>query len=276
LSVIQREFAESRDGLKIRYELRGAGEPVAMIMGFSGSMRGWGEDFLKPMECNFRLVLIDNRGVGESDKPDSSFTVADMAADVASVLGHAKIARAHVFGISMGGMIAQEFALANPARVRGLVLGCTTCGVSHGIQAPLESVSALIPEPGMSPLEQARRALTACLGRVSKSDGRAEQFIARAMAEFGNYPITPPHSYARQMGAIMSFDTWERLPQIAAPTLIIHGDDDNILPVGNARVLGERIKGARTQILPGAGHLFFWEEPAAVARAAAEHLSRAN
>jgi 3-oxoadipate enol-lactonase len=274
--VIQREFAQSRDGLKIRYELRGAGDPVAMIMGFSGSLRGWGEEFLRPMEQRFRLVLIDNRGTGESDKPDRPWTVADMAADVASVLDHAGIARPHVFGISMGGMIAQEFALANPGRTRGLALGCTTCGGPHGIQAPLESVSALVPQPGMSPEEQARRALSVCLGRVSKSDGRAEQFIARALAEFGNYPLTPPHTYARQMGAIMGFDTYDRLPQIAAPTLVIHGDDDNILPVGNAKVLGERIKGSRTQILAGAGHLFIWEEPETVTRAAAELFSRAN
>ncbi len=272
--AIQREFAESRDGLKLRYELRGEGEPVAMIMGFSGSLRGWGEDLLQRMERHFRLVLIDNRGVGESDKPDRPWTIADMAADVASVLDHAKIARAHVFGISMGGMIAQEFALANPGRTRGLVLGCTTCGGAHGIQAPPESVSALIPDPSLSPQEQARRALTACLGRVSKSDGRAEQFIARALAEFGNYPITPPHTYARQMGAIMGFDTYDRLPQITAPTLAIHGDDDNILPVGNASVLRERIKGSRAHILEGAGHMFFWEEPEATTRAAAELFSR--
>jgi 3-oxoadipate enol-lactonase len=274
--VIQREFAQSSDGIKLRYELRGDGDPVAMIMGFSGSLRGWGEDLLSRMERRFRLVLIDNRGVGESDKPDKPCTMKDMAADVASVLDHAKIQRAHVFGVSMGGMIAQEFALANPGRTRGLMLGCTTCGGAHGIQAPPESVAALVPNPSLPVQEQVRRALTACLGRISKSDGRAEQLIARALSEFGNYPIAPPHTYARQMGAIMGYDTYDRLPQIAAPTLIIHGDDDNILPVGNASVLGERIKGSRTQILNGVGHLFIWEEPETSTRAAIELFSRAN
>ena len=128
-----RDFARTKDGLKLRYEIRGAGEPVALIMGFSGSGRGWGEAFLKLMEARFKIFVIDNRGTGESDKPDAEFTLGDLAADVAAVLDHAKTPRAHIFGISMGGMIAQEFALAYPERTRGLVLGCTNCGASHSI-----------------------------------------------------------------------------------------------------------------------------------------------
>ena len=109
------------------------GEPVALIMGFSGSGRGWGEAFLKLMEARFKIFVIDNRGTGESDKPDVEFTLGDLAADIAAVLDHAKTPRAHIFGISMGGMIAQEFVLAYPERTRGLVLGCTNCGTSHSV-----------------------------------------------------------------------------------------------------------------------------------------------
>src|ERR1700693_6137450 len=109
-----RDFAESKDGLKLRYEIRGHGDPVALIMGFSGSSRGWGEPFLKLMEARFKIFVIDNRGTGESDKPDAEFTLRDMAAYIAAVLDHAKTPRAHIFGISMAGMIAQEFVLAYP------------------------------------------------------------------------------------------------------------------------------------------------------------------
>ena len=130
-----RDFAQTKDGLKLRYEIRGKGEPVALIMGFSGSGRGWGEPFLKLMEARFKIFVIDNRGTGESDKPDAEFTLGDLAADIAAVLDHAKTPRAHIFGISMGGMIAQEFALAYPERTRGLVLGCTNCGASHSVPA---------------------------------------------------------------------------------------------------------------------------------------------
>ena len=125
--------AHSKDGTRIHYEIRGQGAPLALIFGYAGSSRGWGEPFLKLLATRFRTILIDNRGTGESDKPEKPFSMADMAADAASVLDHAGVERAHVMGISMGGMIAQEFALNHPARLRGLVLGCTLCGLAHGV-----------------------------------------------------------------------------------------------------------------------------------------------
>ncbi len=274
--MLQREFAQTTDGLKIRYEVRGKGEPVAMIMGFSGSSRGWSEEFLRPLEARFKLVVIDNRGTGESDKPDRPWKLADMAADVASVLDHAKIDRTHVFGISMGGMIAQEFALANPGRTRGLVLGCTSCGASHGIAAPPESVAALTPQPGLSPEEQIKRGLGVACGQAFLASATGQQFIARAIAEFGSYPITPMHTYARQMEAIMSFDSYDRLPQIKSPTLVIHGDDDNILPWRNAEIVHGRVAGSRMHILKGVGHMFFWEAPEETLRHATERFSGAK
>src|SRR5438552_13826784 len=127
---------QSHDGTKIAYNKRGNGAPLALIMGFSGAGRAWGEPFLKLIETKFQTFVIDNRGTGESDKPDRSWSLRDMAGDVAAVLDDAGVKRAHVFGISMGGMISQEFVLAYPERVRGLVLGCTNCGASHSIAAP--------------------------------------------------------------------------------------------------------------------------------------------
>jgi len=99
-------FAKSNDGTRIHYEIRGQGEPLALIFGYAGSSRGWGEPFLKLLEARFKTVVIDNRGTGQSDKHEKPFSLADMAADVASVLDDAKIERAHVMGISMGGMVA--------------------------------------------------------------------------------------------------------------------------------------------------------------------------
>src|SRR5260370_14738515 len=144
--------------------MRGGGVPVAVIMGFSASGRGWGEPFLKLMESRFKIFMIDNRGTGESDKPETEFTLARMAADIAAVLDHAETPRAHIFGISMGGMIAQEFALAYPARTRGLILGCTSCGVSHSIPAAPEALANLMPAPEMDPVAQARPAFSLAFG----------------------------------------------------------------------------------------------------------------
>ena len=271
--ALVRDFARTSDGLKLRYEVRGSGEPLALIMGFSGSSRGWGEAFLKLMEARFRLFVIDNRGTGESDKPDTEFTLKDMAADIAAVLDQARTPRAHIFGISMGGMIAQEFALAYPERTRGLVLGCTNCGSSHSIPADPAAIANLMPVPGMDPVEQARRAFSVACGKAFLNSAAGQNILTQAITEMGNYPITPMHTFMRQGQAIGGFDSFARLGQIKSPTLIIHGDDDSIVPYPNAEVLRGAIAGAKVHTLNAAGHMFFWEVPDETARAAGDFLS---
>jgi 3-oxoadipate enol-lactonase len=268
-----RDFAQTEDGLKLRYEVRGHGEPIALIMGFSGSGRGWGEPFLKLMEARFKIFVIDNRGTGESDKPDAEFTLGDMAADIAAVLDHAKTPRAHVFGISMGGMIAQEFALAYPTRTRGLVLGCTNCGASHSAAADPAAIANLMPVPDMDPAEQARRAFSVACGKAFLNSAAGEATLAQAIAEMGNYPVTPMHTFMRQGQAIGGFDSFARLGQIKSPTLIIHGDDDAIVPFPNAEILHGAIAGSKTHRLKAAGHMFFWEAPEETARVAGDFLA---
>jgi len=274
--VAIRDFAQTKTGLKLRYEIRGNGEPVALIMGFSGSGRGWGEPFLKLMEKRFKIFVIDNRGTGESDKPDDAWTLADMAADVAAVLDHAKTPRAHIFGISMGGMIAQEFALKYPARTRGLVLGCTNCGMSHSIAADPAAIANLMPLPGMDPLEQARRAFSVACGKAFLNSAAGEATLSQAIAEMGNYPMTPMHTFMRQGQAIGGFDSFARLGQIKSPTLIIHGDDDAIIPYPNAEVIRGAIAGSRKHTLKAAGHMFFWEAPEETARVAGDFIAAAK
>jgi len=256
-----RDYATAKDGVKLRYEIRGSGDPLALIMGFSGSMRGWGEPFINGIEKRFRTILIDNRGTGESDKPDVPCTIATMADDVAVVLDAAKIDRAHIYGISMGGMIAQEFALRHPSRVRGLVLGCTMCGMAHSAPTNPENVAKLIPQPGMSPEEAARVAFSVACGTAFLNSKHGQDFINLQLAESAKYPLTPMHTFQRQMEAVQGWDSYDRLSQIKAPTLIFHGDDDKLLPHGNADILYKRIAGSKVHILKGIGHMFFWEAP---------------
>ncbi len=270
-----RDFAQTKDGLKIRYEIRGSGDPLALIMGFSGSGRGWGEPFLAGIDKHFRTVVIDNRGTGESDKPDREWTVTDMANDVAAVLDHAGIARAHVYGISMGGMIAQEFAIVHGPRVNGLVLGCTNCGMSHSAPANPEAIGKLMPEPGIPPEEQARRAFSVACGRAFLASQSGQRFIDQQLAEMANYPITPMHTYMRQAGAIQGWDSHARLGDIKARTLIISGDDDALIPVANAEILKSAIRGSSVHIIKGAGHMFFWEAPEEAVRVPAQFLKAA-
>ncbi len=268
-----REFAQSKDGLKLRYEIRGEGAPVALIMGFSGSGHAWSERFLKLLDGRFKLITIDNRGTGESDKPDVAWTLRDMADDVAAVLDHARLPRTHIFGISMGGMIAQEYALAHPSRVQRLVLGCTNCGMSHSIPGKPEDLAKLMPQPGMSPAEAAKAAFSVACGKAFVASASGQKFIDGQLLEMANYPITPQHTYARQFGAISGFDSYARLSEIKAPTLVIHGDDDAIVPVQNADVLNKGIAGSRKHILKGIGHMFFWEAPEETAQVAGEFLA---
>jgi len=256
-----RDFAPTKDGLKLRYEIRGEGDPLALIMGFSGSSRGWGEPFLSRIEKRFKTVLIDNRGTGESDKPDAPWTMTDMANDVAAVLDHARIPRAHIYGISMGGMIAQEFALSHAARVRGLVLGCTACGMQHAAPNDPENVAKLMPDPSLTPEQQARRAFSVACGTAFLNSKNGQAFIDQQIADMGKYPITPLNTYTRQFEAIQGWDPYDRLGQIKAPTLIFHGDDDRLLPYANAEILHSKISGSKVHILKGIGHMFFWEAP---------------
>jgi len=269
-------FARSKDGTRIHYEIRGEGEPLALIFGYGGSSRAWGEPFLKLLEARFRTLVIDNRGTGESDKPEQPFSLADMAADAASVFDHAGIDRAHVMGISMGGMIAQEFALNHPARLRGLVLGCTLCGFTHAVAGDPEALAALQVNPGEPLAPQVERLLAACCAKSFVASARGQAVLKERLAEVMNYPMTPLHTYRLQWGAIGGFDTFDRLPQIKAPTLIVTGTSDLLVPDANSDIIKERIPGAHVYKMPGVGHLFFWEAPEEAAAAVTKFLSTVN
>jgi pimeloyl-ACP methyl ester carboxylesterase len=268
--------AHSKDGTRIHYEIRGQGAPLALIFGYAGSSRGWGEPFLKLLATRFRTILIDNRGTGESDKPEKPFSMADMAADAASVLDHAGVERAHVMGISMGGMIAQEFALNHPARLRGLVLGCTLCGLAHSVAGDPQALAALQMNPKEPLAMQVERLLAACCAPQFLASPSGQAVLKERVAEVMNYPMTPLHTYQHHWGAVTGFDTFERLPGIKAPTLLITGTSDLLVPDANADIIRERIPGARIHKLPGVGHVFFWEKPEASAAAVTEFLSPLN
>lgn len=267
-------FCKGRDGTKIRYEVRGQGDPLALIMGYSGSSRTWGEPFISAISRRFSTILIDNRGTGESDHPDRPWTLPDMADDVVAVLDDAGVARAHVYGISMGGMIAQEFALHHPERLRGLILGCTNCGFANSVLAPPEATAALAPNPDEPLAQQARRMLEACCSPAFVASPMGQRIIDERIKEMSAYPATPLHSYRRQWEAIAAFDSFARLGRIKAPTMVITGSADPIVPAANSDLLHRGIPGSKIHSIEGAGHLFFWEAPEESAEAPGDFLAR--
>lgn len=257
--------------INLEYYVEGDGPPLLLIMGYAGQASSWGEPFLAQLRPHFRTIRFSNRGTGLSDKPDTPATTRQMADDAVNLLDALGISQTHVCGISLGGMIAQELVLNYPERVLGLVLGCTTPGPSHGQTASPETIALMMPTPGMSREEMVRRAWPAICSTSfieRERDGYLEEMMRAGLEN-----ATLLQTLARQMIAIQSFDSFDRLPQIKALTLVIHGDVDRLVPPQNGRILHERIPGSRLKTLPGAAHMFFWEAPQDAAHAITEFLA---
>lgn len=255
-------------GRELYYEREGAGEPLLLIQGMSGTHLAWGESFRSLLAAEFECIVFDNRGIGRSGPADEAFSIADMAADTAGLLDALDLESAHVLGISMGGMIAQELTLAHPDRVRSLTLGCTYCGGPG---------SRLMDPADFQGLAEAfladdRAAVYRAMWELNLSPAfRAEE---ERYAEFEAMAVAlpaPRETIERQLAAIAAHDTQNRLATIAVPTLVVHGTEDRILPVDNGHLIGSLLPGARLEILDATGHLFWWEHPERSAALIREH-----
>jgi len=237
------------------YETHGEGEALVLIMGY-GCHIGWWFRQIPVFSQECRVIAFDNRGTGRSDKPDIPYTMEMMAGDVVGLLDAIGIGAAHVYGVSMGGMIAQEFALRYPERVTSLILGCTMCGGSHAIMPDAEAMTQLFNFERMkqlTPEEQTRELLPFLSSQefIDNNPDIIEQFVTAVVEH-----VTPLHGYQRQGEAIAGHDTYDRLPRIKAPTLVIAGDADRLIPVENSRLLASRIANAELVILENTGHGF--------------------
>jgi len=252
-------MSQTRVGdFNMEYYVEGKGPPLLMVAGFSGQASGWNEPFVRQLQQHLTTIRFSPRGTGTSDRLAGEITLRDLADDAAGLLTALGIDKAHVFGVSMGGMVAQELALNHPKRVQGLILGCTSCGGSHSVGAAPEVIALLMPQPGLSREEQFRRAWPA-LATPEFLESHREVMEEQLRKVLVN--PTPIETSMRQMAAIQVSDSFDRLPQIKAPTLVLHGDRDILVPVANAHILKDRIPGAELRIVPGAGHVFTWEFP---------------
>jgi 3-oxoadipate enol-lactonase len=256
--------------IELEYERRGSGPPLLLIMGMSGTRAHWSERFLALLERDFEVIVYDHRGVNGSSRVNGSFTIADLAADAAGLLGALQIDCAHVLGFSMGGMVAQELTLAEPQRSLTLTLAGTYCGGEGSALATDRATRILRDAVATRDREQAVRA--AWLVNVSESFAADRRAHAQFM-EIGLSKGVASAVVMEQMRAIAGHDTTARLRQIDAPTLIVHGSDDQMLPVLNAHLIARRIPQARLEIIEGAGHLFFWEQPDRAAELVLEHTA---
>ena len=251
-------FAHS-EGVELYWESTGAGAPVLLVMGLGMNATGWWRT-VPVLSESLRVIAFDNRGAGRSDKPEGPYSVAQMADDAMAVLDAAGEPAAHVYGISLGGMIAQEIALRHPERVRSLVLGATTPGGERAVPLDDDVVAFFMRRREMPAHEAAWASVPYSYGEQTRLHGG--QRIAEDVEQRLRYPIEPV-GYAGQLGAALYHDTSDRLADLSLPTLVVHGDADRIVPTGNGRVLAEAIPGARLELLAGAGHLYPTDAPAA-------------
>jgi 3-oxoadipate enol-lactonase len=258
-------FADNH-GTRIYWDEQGWGAPILLIMGLGYPSAMWHRT--RPaLSASYRTIALDNRGAGQSDVPPGPYSIALMASDAAAVLDAAGVPSAHVFGVSMGGMIAQEFALQYPERVQSLILGCTAAGGPNAKRAEPAAIEMLKARTWMSREQAAESAIPFIYDTATP-----RHLIDADIAQRHPWP-TSPAGYLAQLQAILAWESFTRLPQITAPTLVVHGKVDRLVPPGNGELIAARIPGARLVLIERASHLFSTDQPEAAEKAVLEFLA---
>jgi pimeloyl-ACP methyl ester carboxylesterase len=256
-----------RGDARIWWEAEGDGEPLLLIMGLGYPADMWWR-LLPELTPNFRTIRFDNRGVGRTGVPAGPYAITTMADDALAVLDAAGETSAHVLGISMGGFIAQEVVLRAPERVRSLILGCTGPGGADMVPAEPAAMEMAAARASMTPEEAAEVAIPFVYAKATPRSVIDEDFAVRFRRP------TSPEGYANQLAGVVSWAGGaDRLAAVDVPTLVLHGDEDRLVNPANAQVLGRAIPGARVEILQGASHIFFSDQPVAAAEVITSFLA---
>ncbi|MFX0059388.1 MAG: alpha/beta fold hydrolase [Candidatus Hodarchaeota archaeon] len=241
--------------ININYKILGSGDPFILIHGLSSSLNSWPPYSIRQFSKYFNIILFDNRGAGRTDAPDGNYDAKMMADDTIGLMDALNIKKTYLLGFSMGGCIAQEIVLNYPNRVTKLILSSSWCGPSHGIVTPIPKDN---PFPKMLPFmkeekyEEVARILTNSLfpeGYKTKNPDIIEKVVKNYMA----YPPTPK-GFEGQSAYVKKFETYDKLSKIRIPTLILHGTEDKILPVQNAKIMAEEIPNADLILFENTGH----------------------
>lgn len=237
-------FLTRPDGARIYHEEHGDrdAEAIVLLEGMGGDIPGWRRNIPR-LAAELYVVAYDLRGNGLSSEPVGPVTMATFVDDTLALLDSLDVSRAHVYGQSFGGMVAQELVLAHPHRARTLVLAATHCGGSHVVVQPVGTV----------PKGEPWRSLYAAGFPDAHPDHVAEDL------RIASQQPRHPKGGRRQWEAMQAFDAYDRLPAIHVPTLVLHGTEDRLIDPENASVLAARIPGAELVLLSGAGHLYHSE-----------------
>ncbi|MFT4126136.1 MAG: alpha/beta hydrolase [Gordonia sp. (in: high G+C Gram-positive bacteria)] len=251
---------------KVAWHEGGSGPVLLLINGWTASGLLWPAAWLADLESRYRVVRIDNRGTGWSRTAPAPFTIADLARDAYQVLQACGVNRAAVVGLSMGGMIAQEFAIRYPEVVDELILCGTRPPTPEHILPDLARMTSLLGSPSSG--EDLPAFLTEIWGPMTGPGfPEAHPEVIEELVEQIAARVTPRAGMIAQARALWSWHGAHRLARIKAPTTVIHGDRDPLMPVGNGMRLARLIPGARYVELPGVGHLVPQEAGAVITAA---------
>ena len=242
------------NGTKIHYQEQGSGESLILIMGLGAPGSLW-EEHVASYEKHFRCILIDNRGAGESDKPQGPYTTKMMADDTAGLMDALDIRNARVAGISMGSAIAQELALSYPDKVRSLVL------VSSWSRCDLYTVAVFEHFKKMRALASPAdfmQLLQLWIATAGHYEAHYDEMLQGQQEAEDSY--MPLHAFEAQCDACSTHDTLNRLGQITAPALLTVGDADIFTPLRLSVEMHERMPHSELLVFPGWGHIHHWED----------------
>ena len=260
----------ARNGpVALAYDVRGRGSPLVLIQGVGVGRWGW-EPVADRLARRFQVITIDNRGIGASDAPPGHYSTRMMADDVLAVLDDAGIQQASLVGTSLGGMIAQELALAHPERVDRLVLVATIPGGPRSRPMPLLTTYLFAWVPFMTSQAKLQQFVHTTLGPETL---RRRPKIARRLAARKLAHPQSQHAWRAQTEAGMLFNPLGRQRRITQPTLVVQGTADQVVDSGNAEVLAGLVPDARLQRFHGAGHLLYWEQPKRFVRIVTDFLT---
>ena len=249
---------QQTDKLNIYYEVHGQGTPLVMIRGLGSNADHWYAQ-APTFAQYFKVIIFDNRGIARTSDPGGDYTVPMMAADTLDLMDALELKQAYVMRLSMGGMIAQELAINHSRRIKALVLVCTHCGGAE--QAPPSAeISALFKEMIYENSPEAKVKAAPTLFDMQTLRNSPEIPVYYSEVSLKNPAKT--EILIKQWQAVLQHDTFDRLPQITAPTLVITGAEDLLIPPENSKILTERIPNARLRVIPGGGHQVLIEQPA--------------
>ncbi len=260
--------------VEMYYELKGSGFPLVMIMGFAGNIDWWPYKFIKELSKRYQVLLFDTRGTGKTQDKGIIYSMPLLARDTISLMDKLGIEQAHLFGISMGGLIAQEMVLRYPVRFKKLILASTSCGLRHGTLVSFDRLKFWLKYPFDSRI-RSRSLMTNIffsqkyLNQKMESEEKRKKTVSRRLLIHD----TPIKTKLKQMTGIFFCDTFCRLPQITSQTLIITGTKDFMVPHKNSTILAERIPSTKLLKLKGHGHALIGESPEKVSSIILDFLS---